>query len=121
MPVVVLHVGGEERRDALSNQLIELTAPSAQYLIIRNDSDADGDQLHPILVSGPAHGTLALSANGSFSMMSLSLSSGSLLAHQSSGLPTIPSSESTIVSRTHHLFQTVLASGASGVCATGAL
>ena len=42
MPVVVLHVGGDERRDALSNQLIELTAPSAQYLIIRNDSDADG-------------------------------------------------------------------------------
>ena len=40
--VVVLHVGGEERRDALSNQLIELTAPRAQQLIIRNDSDADG-------------------------------------------------------------------------------
>ena len=42
IPVVVLHVGGEERRDALSNQLIELTAPRAQYLIVRNDSDADG-------------------------------------------------------------------------------
>ena len=42
IPIVVLHVGGEERRDALSNQLIELTAPRAQYLIIRNDSDADG-------------------------------------------------------------------------------
>jgi hypothetical protein len=40
--IVVLHVGGEERRDALSNQLIELVAPRAQYLIIRNDSDADG-------------------------------------------------------------------------------
>jgi hypothetical protein len=40
--VVVLHVGGEERRDALSNQLIEFTAPRAQQLIIRNDSDADG-------------------------------------------------------------------------------
>jgi hypothetical protein len=40
--VVVLHMGGEERRDALSNQLIELTAPAAQRLIIRNDSDADG-------------------------------------------------------------------------------
>jgi hypothetical protein len=38
----VLHTGGEERRDALSNQLIELAAPRAQYLIIRNDSDADG-------------------------------------------------------------------------------
>jgi hypothetical protein len=28
--------------DALSNQLIEFTAPRAQQLIIRNDSDADG-------------------------------------------------------------------------------
>ncbi|MET0429146.1 MAG: DUF6305 family protein [Microvirga sp.] len=42
MYVVVVHIGGEERRDALSNQLIELAAPRAQYLIIRNDSDADG-------------------------------------------------------------------------------
>jgi hypothetical protein len=40
--VVVLHMGGEERRDALSNQLIELTAPRAHRLIIRDDSDADG-------------------------------------------------------------------------------
>jgi hypothetical protein len=40
--VVVLHMGGEERRDALSNQLIELTAPRAHRLIIREDSDADG-------------------------------------------------------------------------------
>lgn len=40
--IVVLHVGGEERRDALSNQLIELTAPRAHYLIVREDSDADG-------------------------------------------------------------------------------
>ncbi|MEJ1160583.1 DUF6305 family protein [Prosthecomicrobium sp. N25] len=40
--VVVLHIGGEDRRDALSNQLIELAAPRANYLIIRNDSDGDG-------------------------------------------------------------------------------
>ncbi len=40
--IVVLHMGGEERRDALSNQLIELAAPRAHRLIIRNDSDADG-------------------------------------------------------------------------------
>jgi hypothetical protein len=40
--IVVLHVGGEERRDVLSNQLIELTAPRAHQLIIREDSDADG-------------------------------------------------------------------------------
>jgi hypothetical protein len=35
-------MGGEERRDVLSNQLIELTAPRAHQLIIREDSDADG-------------------------------------------------------------------------------
>ena len=40
--IVVLHMGGEERRDALSNQLIELAAPRAHRLIIRDDSDADG-------------------------------------------------------------------------------
>lgn len=40
--VVVLHIGGEERRDDLSNQLIELVAPRSQLLIIRNDSDKDG-------------------------------------------------------------------------------
>jgi Domain of unknown function (DUF6305) len=40
--IVVLHVGGQERRDALSNQLIELAAPRAHRLIIREDSDADG-------------------------------------------------------------------------------
>jgi hypothetical protein len=40
--VTVLHTGGAERRDALSNQLIQLAAPQAQLLIIRNDSDGDG-------------------------------------------------------------------------------
>jgi hypothetical protein len=40
--IVVLHMGGEERRDVLSNQLIELTAPRAHQLVIREDSDADG-------------------------------------------------------------------------------
>lgn len=40
--VVMLHVGGAERRDGLSNQLIELVAPRAKAMIIRNDSDADG-------------------------------------------------------------------------------
>jgi hypothetical protein len=32
----------KSRSIPLSNQLIELTAPRAQYLIIRNDSDSDG-------------------------------------------------------------------------------
>jgi hypothetical protein len=40
--IVVLHMGGEERRDQLSDQLIDVAAPHAKYLIIREDSDADG-------------------------------------------------------------------------------
>jgi hypothetical protein len=34
--------------------------------VLGNDSDADGDALTAVLVSGPAHGTLTLNANGSF-------------------------------------------------------
>lgn len=40
--VVVLHMGGTDRRDALTNQIIDVTASRAQKLIIRSDSDADG-------------------------------------------------------------------------------
>ena len=40
--IVGLHMGGPDRRDALSDQLISLAAPRAQLLIIREDSDADG-------------------------------------------------------------------------------
>jgi VCBS repeat-containing protein len=35
--------------------------------VLGNDSDADGDTLSAMLGSGPAHGTLSLNANGSFS------------------------------------------------------
>src|SRR5207245_2081615 len=35
--------------------------------VLGNDSDVDGDTLSAVLVSGPAHGTLTLSTNGSFS------------------------------------------------------
>jgi VCBS repeat-containing protein len=34
--------------------------------VLANDSDADGDSLTAVLAGGPAHGTLALNANGSF-------------------------------------------------------
>lgn len=34
--------------------------------ILDNDTDADGDPLTAVFVSGPAHGTLQLNANGSF-------------------------------------------------------
>jgi len=42
-----------------------LTIPLAGMLA--NDTDADGDALSAIVVTGPAHGTLALNADGSFS------------------------------------------------------
>jgi VCBS repeat-containing protein len=35
--------------------------------LLANDSDADGDALNAVLVSGPAHGSLTLNADGSFS------------------------------------------------------
>src|SRR5213078_3452026 len=34
--------------------------------VLSNDSDPDADTLSAILVSGPGHGTLTLSTNGSF-------------------------------------------------------
>lgn len=39
--VILVHLGGEDRRDALSNQLIDLVGPRSNYIIIRDDSDAD--------------------------------------------------------------------------------
>jgi hypothetical protein len=35
--------------------------------VLGDDSDPDGDSLHPVLGSGPSHGTLTLNDNGSFS------------------------------------------------------
>ncbi|MES2097137.1 MAG: Ig-like domain-containing protein, partial [Pseudomonadota bacterium] len=35
--------------------------------VLANDTDADGNALKAVLVAGPAHGTLTLNANGSFS------------------------------------------------------
>src|SRR6185295_322478 len=37
--------------------------------VLGNDSDVDGDPLTAVLVSGPAHGTLTLNANGSFTFV----------------------------------------------------
>ncbi|MGN6544931.1 MAG: tandem-95 repeat protein [Aureliella sp.] len=47
---------------------IDSTAPLAIAAagILANDSDADGDALTPTVTTGPAHGTLTLSADGSF-------------------------------------------------------
>ena len=46
------------------NQDTVLTVPAAGVLV--NDTDADGDLLTAVQVSGPSHGTLTLNANGSF-------------------------------------------------------
>src|ERR1043166_1689778 len=45
------------------NEDTELLVPAPG--VLANDSDVDGDSLSAILVSGPAHGTLTLNANGS--------------------------------------------------------
>src|SRR3546814_3486423 len=42
VPVIVLHMGGAERRDDLTNQLIEVTAPPSDANFIRTDGDTDG-------------------------------------------------------------------------------
>ena len=42
--------------------LLTVNAPG----VLANDTDADGNPLDAILVSGPSHGTLTLQANGSF-------------------------------------------------------
>jgi uncharacterized delta-60 repeat protein len=44
--------------------------------VLGNDTDADGDSLTAKLVSGPAHGSLALNADGSFSYTPTALYSG---------------------------------------------
>ena len=49
-------------RLALDNLKAELTPPS----ILVNDTDANGDPLTAVLVTGPAHGSLSLNANGTF-------------------------------------------------------
>jgi VCBS repeat-containing protein len=46
----------------LEDQTLTVPAPG----VLGNDSDADGDPLTALVVSGPAHGTVTLNANGSF-------------------------------------------------------
>jgi VCBS repeat-containing protein len=51
--------------DAYStDQITTLTVPVPG--VLGNDTDADGDPLTAVLVSGPSHGTLDLNSNGSF-------------------------------------------------------
>ncbi|SIO19312.1 hypothetical protein SAMN05444166_2918 [Singulisphaera sp. GP187] len=46
----------------IKNQPLTVAAPG----VLGNDSDPDGNPISTVLVSSPAHGTLALAANGSF-------------------------------------------------------
>ena len=48
-----------------TNKDIPLSVPASEG-VLANDTDPDGDTLSAVLVSGPAHGTLSLNANGSF-------------------------------------------------------
>jgi VCBS repeat-containing protein len=50
-----------------TNEDTQLTVPALG--VLSNDTDVDGATLTAIVVAGPAHGTLTLSANGSFTYM----------------------------------------------------
>jgi large repetitive protein len=47
----------------------DVTLTVAAPGVLGNDTDADGNPLTAILVSGPSHGTLTLNANGSFTFV----------------------------------------------------
>src|SRR4029450_12354263 len=50
-----------------TNEDTPLEVPAPGMLgVLANDNDPDGNPLTATLVGGPAHGTLALNANGSF-------------------------------------------------------
>ena len=56
-------VGGADVYTTAEDTTLEVSAPG----VLSNDSDADGQHLTAALVSGPAHGTLTLRVDGSFS------------------------------------------------------
>jgi hypothetical protein len=56
-----------ENDDYKAKKNTQLTIAAAG--VLANDSDPNGDALTAVLVSGPAHGTLTLSANGAFVYM----------------------------------------------------
>jgi PKD repeat protein/flagellar hook assembly protein FlgD len=61
-PVADAPVGAADRYDGSEDDELVVSAPG----VLANDADADGDALSAILATGPAHGTLALAADGSF-------------------------------------------------------
>src|SRR5439155_1368096 len=62
-PVNDLPVAVNDAYSTAEDTAISVAAPG----VLGNDTDVDGDALTAVLVSGPAHGTLTLNANGSSS------------------------------------------------------
>ena len=63
------------RNDAYSTTLAGTRTVGAPG-VMANDSDADGDPMQASLVTGPAHGTISLAADGSFGYTSVAGYSG---------------------------------------------
>lgn len=59
----VAPIGTADAYNAIAGQALTIAALQG---VLANDTDANGDDLTAQLVTGPAHGTLALAANGSF-------------------------------------------------------
>ncbi len=61
-PVNEAPVAADDAKTTAEDTKLTVAAPG----VLANDTDAEGDPLTASLVTGPAHGTLALSANGSY-------------------------------------------------------
>ena len=59
-------MANNESYGVAGGQTLNVAAPG----VLGNDTDADGNPLTAVLVSGPSNGTLTLNANGSFSYTS---------------------------------------------------
>src|SRR5205085_1304094 len=70
LAITVVHVNQAPvaSNDSYSTDEDTNLSPSAAIGVLANDSDADGDPLTAVLVSGPSHAaSFALNADGSFS------------------------------------------------------
>jgi VCBS repeat-containing protein len=55
-------VAGDDSFSVAEDSMLTVAAPG----VLGNDSDIDGNALHAVLATAPAHGTLSLNADGSF-------------------------------------------------------
>ena len=63
LPVNDAPVASGDQFSSSANETLSVPSPG----ILANDGDADGDALNAVLLTGPAHGTIDLNADGSFS------------------------------------------------------